>query len=334
MLQLYKPIDHDIFKLQKILEYLVLSVWCEADKQRCRSKMNEDLIALSDDYQWLKTKINHVYKQCKSLNQDERTLIRNAFLTNNNIEMVCNGSTKLITLDEMPKVVNDDMKPLLVDFYETLLERAKVPGTKKDYYKKLIKANDFKYCPACGLTLFESEDSKYREAFDHYLPKSDYPFTSVNFKNLVPLCKKCNSDRKKVENPVEGMRKAFYPFSNTQHDIPIKLEMNKSKALDKLKREDLTICFSGDTEKLDTWDILFGVKERYNDHIREELKTRSRVLKTKHRQNLKRNSTSTFIETIDDEIETCNMEKYSRTNFLYIAILEYFKSRPDIININ
>jgi hypothetical protein len=332
MLRLYKPITHDIFKLQEMLEHLVCLVWCEACDDACETKLNAEFKTLYDNYGWLKKEVDAIYNKCKPLTADERKAIKDAFVTNNKIEELCNGS-KPVYLDDLPAQVKDDIKPLLVDFYETLLEKAKVPGTKKDYYEKLIKESDFQYCPGCGLIDFEHEDSKYREAFDHYLPKSEYPFASVNFHNLVPLCYKCNSDRKKTKDPIEKGRKAFYPFANGEHNISIAMEIDPNKDVDNLDRDDLTVNITGETDKIDTWNWLFDIAERYNDKVRPRIKTYLRELKNRYRQQKKENPSLTFIEVIDHEIELYEDDKYSDWKFLKIPLLNELKKRTDIMEV-
>lgn len=332
MLRLYKPIEHDIFKLHEMLEHLVCSVWCEACEDACETKLNADFKAFYDKYDWVKKEVNAVYEKCKSLNDTEKKAIKDAFETNNKIEELCNG-TKPVYLDALPVQVKDDIKPLLVEFYETLLEKAKVPGTKKDYYEKLITGNKFQYCPGCGLIDFEHEDSIYREAFDHYLPKSKYPFASVNFHNLVPLCYKCNSIRKRTKDPIEKDRKAFYPFANGDHDIIITLEIDKTKDIDKLERADLTVNLTGDADKIETWDWLFDISERYNDKVRSRIKTNLRELKKRYRQQKKDNPALTFTEIINREIELYEDDKYSDWKFLKIPLLNELKQRTDLIEV-
>jgi len=327
MLRLYKTIDHDIFKLHGMLEYLVCSVWCEACDDACETKLHADFKVLYDKYDWLKIDVDAIYEKCKPLTAIERQTIKNAFETNNKIEELCNG-LKPVYLGELPALVESDIKPILVDFYEKLLEKAKVPGTKKDYYEKLIKKNEFQYCPACGLIEFEPEDSKRREAFDHYLPKSEYPFASVNFNNLVPLCYKCNSDRKKAKDPIENGRKTFYPFAKGDHEISITLEIDKTKDIEALNRIDLTVNLIGDKDKIETWDWLFDISERYNDKIRYRIKTYLRELKKRYRLQKIDNPCITFIEFIDKEIEIYEEDKYSDWKFLKIPLLRELKRSP------
>lgn len=335
MLRLYKPIDHDIFSLHTMLEHLVCDVWCEANNSdSCESKLNAEVKIIYDSYGWLKKEVDDIYNQCKVLSQFAKIAIKHAFTTNNKIEELCNSNEKPIYLDCLPDIVEDKMKPLLVEFYEVLLERAKVPGTKQDYYQKLIEENELHYCPCCGLSYFESEDSKYREAFDHYLPKSKYPFLSVNFGNLVPLCYKCNSDRKGTKDPIEGGAKAFYPFGANGHSIQIDLAFEKTKDIRALAREDLEVNLSGEPDEIETWDRLFDIKERYNDTSRKMIsKTFLQRIKQHHRLYAKGRENWTYEDTLDALIDNYAIDKYGDKRFLKIPILDELKKCINLIDV-
>lgn len=334
MLRLYKPlIDHEIFKLHSILEHLVCSVWCEACEDDCSTKLNADIKDIYDSYDWLKTEVDEIYRLCKKLKPEQKQLIKDAFVTNNEIEKLCNGESAPKYLDELPDIVKDKMKPLLVDFYETLLERKKVPGTKQDYYQKLIDKNDLRYCPCCGYMPIESSDSDYREAFDHYLPKSKYPFLSVNFKNLVPLCHKCNSDRKGEKDPIENRKTAFYPFSSNNHCIQIMFQIDKTKDLRILERDDLEITLVGDAQKVETWDRLFDIKERYNDATRGFSKAFLQRIKRRHLEYLKGDASLSYIDSLNKLIADYENDKYEDMKFLKISFLEELKNCTDLIEV-
>jgi hypothetical protein len=316
-----------------MLEHLVCSVWCEACNDACSTKLNAAFKDIYNSYDWLKTQIDEIYELCKKLSPKEKQSIKEAFVTNNEIEKLCNGQSVPKYLDELPDVVKDKMKPLLVDFYETLLERKKVHGTKQDYYQKLIDENDMRFCPCCGLSYFESEDSKYREAFDHYLPKAHYPFLSVNFKNLVPLCHKCNSDRKKEKDPIENKKTAFYPFSNNSHSIQISFIIDKTKDLGNLKRQDLQINLIGDTEKIETWDRLFDIKERYNNTTRGFIKTHLNKIKRRHKIFSERKATWTYENSLNELIKDYENDKYEDMKFLKIPFMEELKNCSQLIDV-
>jgi hypothetical protein len=334
MLRLYKPIQHEIFKLHEMLKHLVCIAWCEAStSDSCESKLDDEFKAIYLSYDWLKNAIDEIYTLCKSLTPDERKAIKDAFEANNKIEELCNGTVKPIPLSQLHKVVVDKIKPLMVNFYEDLLEKAKVPGTKKDYYEKLVEENGFKDCPCCGLTYFEPKDSDNREAFDHYLPKALYPFASVNFQNLVPLCYKCNSDRKKAKDPIEMGNKAFYPFSKAQHSIGITIKIDHTKDLRKLERTDLKIEFIGDNEKIDTWNRLFASNERYNDTSRDILKSMVRKIKRRHQDYKGENAAWSYSNTLDKLIADYEFDKFDDKKFLKIPIMAELKNCSELIEV-
>ncbi len=334
MLRLYKPIQHDIFKLHTMLEHLVCSVWCKASEgETCESKLNDELKEIYISYEWLKNEIDEIYSEFVSLSDADKQSVKNAFSTNNKIEELCNGSESPIYLDALPEIVEKNIKPLLVDFYEKLLERAKVPGTKQDYYQKLIEENELQYCPCCGLSYFESEDSKYREAFDHYLPKSKYPFLSVNFENLVPLCHKCNSDRKGTKDPIKDGAKAFFPFSDNNHDILIDLTIDKSKDLRLLEKEDLVINLIGDTNKIETWNRLFDINERYNDVSRKLTKSLLQRIKRRHAKFAEEKNNWTYKDTLKELINDYEIDKYEDRKFLKISIMNDLMNNTNLIDV-
>lgn len=333
MLRIYKPIKHDIFQLQTMLQHLVCSVWCIADENSCEEKLDKNFRNLYSAYEWLKVKVDSIYEIFKTLSTVDRDNIKDAFLIDNSIEDLCEGKKKPIYLKSLPEIAEKDIKPLLVDFYETLLERAKVPGTKKDYYEKLITTNDFRFCPCCGLIDIELEDSKNREAFDHYLPKALYPFASVNFMNLVPLCHKCNSDRKGEKDPIENGRKAFYPFNKKQPIIEIKFTLDRSKNFESLKREDLTIEIDGDKEKIETWNILFDIKERYNDITRSFTKAHLRKIKRRHTDFAVGKPNWTYTNSLDKLIYDYEFDKYEDKKFLKIALMSELRNCTGLIEV-
>lgn len=323
MLRLYKPIQHDIFKLHAMLYHLVSKVWCCSDAHKCETKLHSDFKIIYNKYGGLKKDVDEIYDLCKTLTPQEKALIKFAFYRNNSIETLCNGGSPKY-LDKLPNVVDSHMKPLFVSLYETLLERKLTPGTKKDYYEKLIIKNDFQYCPCCGLSDFEEEDSKYREAFDHYLPKSKYPFASINFANLVPLCYKCNSDRKKDKDPIENGRLAFYPFSKEKHIINIQLLIDPTKSLDKLKKKDIRIELWGNNQKLETWDYLFDIKKRYKSIVRKKMgKAHLRKLKRRDKDFRASNSHWSFNDTLNYYIKDYKNDYYDDKKFLAIPFMQY-----------
>ncbi len=335
MLRLYTPIKHDIFTLHTLLEKVVCEVWCSACEDTCDDKLEQ---AFKDIYTYsykstpkkkktLKDEVERIYDIFKGLTPEIREQVKTAFETNNNIELLCSG-TAPIYLAALPDVVKNDIKPLFKWCYETLLEKGKVAGDKMDYYNELITENDFDTCPCCGLIDFESAESICREDYDHYLPKAYYPFASVNFKNLVPICNKCNRDRKKAKDPIENDRTVFYPFSTDEHSIEINLNYTADidEKTKKLTFSDLEITLNGDINKIETWDWLFDIKERYEDRVIKFTHTFMKRIERRHLIFIISDVDWTFENTIDRIIEDYEFDYYEDKKFLKIGLLKSLKN--------
>lgn len=336
MLRTYSPIpNHPIFTLHTHLEYLVCHVWCNACDTPCSDLLDPNFEIIYNAYDWLKNDVDAIYEMCKDLDGDERTAIREAFITNNRIKELCEGTLSPIELNDLPVVVINMIKPLLVRFYDYLIDLAQVPGDKLDYYNLLLTKNPYKTCPCCGLTPIESAETHYREDNDHYLPKADYPFASVNFQNLVPLCSKCNKKCKSTKNPFEAGRISYFPFDTTRADIDVSITINGNDDLDylKLKKDEIAIFFSGNPDKNSTWDYLFKIKERYNEETRSFSKTELRIIANRIFRNRDRKQGLTYEQILDDSIEDYSLEIFEDRKFLKKPFLETIKTKPEWMSV-
>jgi hypothetical protein len=332
MLRTFYPIVDPIFTLHSQLEFLVCQVWCNAnDHDTCESLLQPDFEIIYNSYAWLKNDIDEVYKECKTLTPDQRADIREAFNINNRIAELCDGVFRPIGLGSLAHVAPSLMKPLLEKFYTNLLDLAAVAGNKLEYYNNLIKRNEFQTCPCCGLSPIESAESHYREDNDHYLPKAEYPFAVVNFKNLVPLCGKCNKKCKSTKNPFEQGRVSFNPFSNVYNEIGVEILIVDSVDLDyeNLRIQDIEIRYNSDVNKTATWDWLFNITERYNEQVRRFTKTELRTVANRLLRNRDRKSGLTYEQIMDDTIEDFELEKFEDRKFLKASLLQAIKNKPE-----
>lgn len=332
MLRTYRPIEHEIFSLYTMLEHLVCRVWCDAsDQNTCAELLDENFERAYNAYEWLKEDVDRVYANCISLNDDQRADVREAFYVNNRIEDLCNGVVEPIELDALPSVVKDHMKPTLEKFYMPLLDRAEIPGDKHDYYNELQRSNQFKTCPCCGLLKIESAESHYVEDNDHFFPKSKYPFSVVNFLNLVPICDKCNKKHKSTKNPLDHNGRAYYPFCVNHNPISVSVNIIDSNTLDyaNLKEEDVDLTYTGDSDKNSTWDWLYNITTRYNDEVCEFAYSELRIMKRRLEFNKDQNNRNLYAELLDHEIENYETDKYIDRKFLKAAFLKEIKNKPE-----
>lgn len=339
MLKNYLPIANDpIFKLHELTEHLVCKVWSNADENECSTKLNPEFLVIYENYQWVKEGVDDIYKKCNELENKEEHLLKlkNAFVQNNKIEELCNGSVKPIMSSELPPFITD-IQLLFKRFYSELLDRSLVTGNKKNYYDKLYLENKFSFCPCCGYYPMKTWSDKGHEAYDHYLPQSKFPFSSVNFKNLVPLCHVCNSTCKGAKDPIENGRKVFYPFALDKHVIKIYVEIpniDKIEHLykdDKIKDDDIVITLAGeDQDKIDSWDNIFEIKDRFFSRMEAGRNSWINRVKKYHAIQIRRGDFD-FNDSFDEVIEQLSDPSYQNEGFLAAPFLESLKPFKNII---
>lgn len=334
MLQTIKqPNNLSINQLHNWISHLVCEVWCNADKSIVvENILDNHFKILYLRYEWLKKDIDSIYSDCAKLSILSKNKIRNAFISNNQIERLCNKEVNLVSLSELPKVVEKKMKPFFEKLYKDLLDKKLSPISKMEYYKEIQKLNRFTNCPCCGIMPFEGETSKNREDLDHFFPKAHFPFASINFNNLSPLCGKCNRDNKKEDNPIlkkDGKsRGVYYPYQKELTNIKIEVQLSNdftsiiqdilvNNLNPKISKKQIKITLTGtQQEKVDTWDDLYNIKNRYFD--RSQGFTNSvlkKIFKKKTRLGNYTSAISELINEIDDEL-------YIHEHFIQIPFLQ------------
>lgn len=325
MLRTYKTIAHRILEINNLAYYIVCDYWCNAEKG-VTALFDSQFRDFFNKLPSFKEKVVEVYDICRTLTNVERNNIRTAFQNHNDIENLCNGTLLFDT--QLHSIVEDKMKPFFVNLYEEYSERKTletVYSSKMDYYNKLYEENRFVNCPCCCLDSFESDESDKREDFDHYLPKSLIPFASVNYKNLVPLCHKCNRTYKSDSNPIENGKTSFYPYGGINNNIHITIEFDQD-----IEKNISDLILSGpENDKINTWDEIFLIRDRYinrTNQIKESFLRR--LKKRKRRYNLTAEQVCCdFI----DEYQQDN-DKYEADKFLKIPIMEAILQNQDFID--
>lgn len=276
-----------IDSLQIFVNHTILEMLCKADTSIPFSidlfhpKFKQMVIDIKND-DYIYTPIENSYNICKNLSKKKLKVLEKAVRINNQIEKLCNGELEPVTFDDI-KAIDENLKDNLYKFNKCLYEN--VLGLKPFYskyrhidehYELFSKFNRFNRCPSCGLKRMlkpeevDFDDNEKREAYDHYFNKARYPFSVVNFLNLVPLCNDCNSKYKTqrdIINDGENRVKAFFPFSDIpQKDISVSVDV----IMEEYKNAIVEIKCIGNEEEVDTWDRVFSVKSRYKTYFEGE----------------------------------------------------------------
>jgi hypothetical protein len=196
----------------------------------------------------------------------ERDAVLAAVTDQNRISELLSNTCSCAALDALPTAMHEPVTSLF-DFAFGLLTDLKV---RDEHFKAIYDATAAHVCPFCGTEYFDAPGAP-REALDHYLAKSRYPFAAVNLRNLVPMGHKCNSTYKlavDVLYDVGGARRvAFDPYN---HTTPIRIVLDNSEPFEGAKESTpkWEIRFEPNSAQVQTWDDVFSVRERYErDHL-------------------------------------------------------------------
>ena len=288
MLFAYRLFSHDITKLHEFLEHTVLEVWCKADETIPFSidLLHDDFTSLYTRKNKLQEDIEKIYAEFINLSIEQKELISQSFIKNNQIEELCKGIIEPIYYKDIENLVNKEFTTTLKEFNNYLykfLDKKDASFVKNFtsatlYYKELVKQLPASSCPFCGIEKIKSHRMSKRDAYDHYLPKSLFPFTAINVKNLAPMCKDCNEYWKYDNNPIMtnkdkgDFKKAFYPFSNLLPVINISFSNLVIDPFDEDKHIlNINYISDGYEEEVDRWLKIFNIKKRYDERLRNDL---------------------------------------------------------------
>ncbi len=225
-------------------------------------------------------KFNNLFNSYKRIEDPvRRAEIINAYTDGIQIENLCNGiadikAVPIAKFDEISK----ELKAVLMHLWNNSLqdsgfERNIAKTTVKKFVANFMSEHKTQICPFCGLEGYMYLDGQSRPALDHWLSKDDFPYSSVNFDNLVPIGDKCNaSPAKGTKNvlTITNSNRVFYPF--TRHDgIKVNIKWNQKTKL--LSAKDVVFEIEvkplNNTQKdlFDSWDALFNITTNYESYL-------------------------------------------------------------------
>jgi hypothetical protein len=292
MLFNYRYVNHSIERFQVYLDHLVKEVWCKATGPFSLNLLHPDLQviveAISNDASIttdpLDGPIRTIYEIFRTqIGAQERAQMSEWYDHNNDIEALCGcrPNTEPATYINIRAICADLESPLKVfcrrlftDIIHLNAVSSRI-GDIADHYQAFVKENSAGKCPYCGYGDIKGLHHTKREAYDHYLPKGTYPFNSVNFRNLAPMCSECNSAYKLQKDPARNIdpisrrtggtrRKAFYSYDTVASGITVNVIL-KTTDIANLVTSDIKLELNapGRDEEVEAWKDIFGIEERY-----------------------------------------------------------------------
>lgn len=288
MLFPYTYVPHQMEKMQTFIDFIFHDVWCKAPTSgpfglhlfdhcpELREVMEAFFYSDAQGADFFYGHVERIYGLFSALTAAQIGQFQQWYKGNNDLEKVCaNDAAAHLARYADIAVAHEALGHQLSSFFkglysQSLLDlaalRAKI-GDIYDHYLTFVSTNNAGKCPFCGIGDIKGPHQSKREAYDHYLPKAQYPFNTINFRNLAPACYECNSTYKLSKDPAHnsaGRRKAFNPYSKTQHVIEMQVVLPHSD-IEKLTPADVTLQFgpAAISEEIDTWREVYGIEERY-----------------------------------------------------------------------
>lgn len=270
-------------------------------------------IRLKDDFE--------AFKQWYELSSDEeKEIIVGAYENNIQIESICNLEVEPFSYEELLSDASQELTRCLITLksiqdylYDNLLKLKGVTetvGTLKNYYEKFYDESICLVCPFCGLAPMLTSKDDFREAFDHYLPRSKYPFVSLLRENLFPSCHTCNSTYKGTKN-LRDYGKVFYPFTTESNDCEPLINIRAGVI------ENLEIKSENFQEEITTWNEVFGINNRIKNFADVNISGWMSNF-----QEVMKNYNVDYEHAKSSEIKSCNSNRMQDYNFIKKAILE------------
>lgn len=241
------------------------SAWPEclpADKRdvlRMRKGLRPKLTAFWDDY--------------STLSPADRICLREAVVNQTNLPIVFSDVNLLChCVDDIPAAMQNSVKKLSEYLFGQLGEIKENGKALRDIQFETCQDHGVRICPYCGLDYFQPVGTR-RNALDHLMPISKYPFASADFRNLPPTCHACNSlyklDQDILIDDAGARRPCSDPYAGPVYRVNLSGsafgEGNEVKGYILPRWQ---IGFDGPAaQQAETWNTVYDIRSRYSSNL-------------------------------------------------------------------
>lgn len=232
----------------------------------------------------LKSKFKSIYEKYKGISSVKtRKKIIKAFSQSNQIESLCKNNLKdeLIYIKDFP-TIQKEIDSAFLYLYKDALNHPPFEKLYKDTISeavdRFISKNGYSICPICGIEGYNNLVGQARIDLDHWLYKDLFPFTAVNFDNLIPLGDKCNGRPAKgtknvlLDETQTNRTVAYYPYSSNK-GIKLSFDFTSDPKSTGILDDDWNLSINPieATEKsiFDSWLHIFCITDRFEDFFRK-----------------------------------------------------------------
>jgi hypothetical protein len=305
--------------------------------------IHPDFQTIIDHHEMLDQKLEFVFTSYMSLRSPkDRKIVQNAYHYNNNIEKVCNNAVRPIKFSELPAAIQDPLRDLYGSegvLYQMLTaKKGNVSvknrcGSLKGHFERFREENLVSLCPFCGMENLLTDYDDGKNEYDHYLSKRDYPFCSINFNNLAPVCDYCNKAGNKGQKDIpfqpntnpQIQDELYYPYTTSFPNHVIFLTINAPTInLSDINGWTLSIdCIPATNgRKKERWLEIYNIENRYKSKIvKDSYLWKDRIVR-KYSMRCKKNGDS-FAKFKDDILDD-SMDYLMYNNGILIKYFDEF----------
>ena len=347
MLYFYQSISpHSIENLHSYLDYFFQQLFVEVSVNYDHTNLiHVDFQTIVNTYpKQVDSKLWEIFEEYMNLDQDQKDYVQIAYFNNTDIERVCNNACEPVKYDELEEHSSQLFREAIQNLFDELWGDNKILGYKrvkdqcgsvKQHFNDFRRVNLKSVCAFCGLEGLECEHDDGRDDYDHYLHKSKYPFISVHFINLVPMCHKCNSKSKGQKdapfNGAGGQRPIYFPFENDPNGHAITLTIN-STTTDLSKPTSWTLDINcrpaTNVPKKDAWVDIFNIETRYKARISKDSYYYKDMLIKDYQKKSARNGFK-FNHFRDDKLEDLDYIYMQKEGIIWRTFHEFVLNDPD-----
>lgn len=225
------------------------------------------------------------YKAIKTKKSRDRIVA--AFDHSNRIKDLCNNSagSQIIEINDLPKSIRKAIEELFEYLYIKAINYPQfniyVGDSVNLAIDRFIIKNGIEVCPFCGIEGFINIAGQARLELDHWLCRSLFPMSAVNFNNLFPIGSACNARPAKgslnilVDNPATKNRiQAYYPYL-AHNGLNISFLFINEPTIAGISDADwrfaLNPISAADQSIFDSWNSTLNISIRYKDYHRKNI---------------------------------------------------------------
>ncbi|WP_169091427.1 HNH endonuclease [Paenibacillus sp. PL91] len=276
MIRAYKYIDTVHSKLHEYVISFFLKIETETNGFKDELFEPEFLPIVNRHQKILKNRFKTIYDHVSSLEATDRQLFCQRVIESNQIEKICRGEYRPQAFIGKSTGIDVTLKELFLDLYNQVLDGAPFQenaNTKlRDHFNQFCDINvDITLCPICGIGELKKSQDETRDQYDHYLPKSLYPFSSINFYNLVLCCKECNSFEAKGDKDTIAVStgKLFFPYDDNHKGISLAVNVKHDNPdIEKIDWELIFNIPDNKNDEIESWKTIYSIESRYQGYVR------------------------------------------------------------------